>query len=80
MNIEVSMSNSETTLCRRWVETWLRAGPLLEQIRRDELRALTPEQIALAADALLEIGGALPVDRPTSGLVEQQRIFRKARP
>ena len=74
------MSDSEMIRNRRWVETWRKAGPLLEQIRRDELRALTPEQVALAADALLEIGGTLPADRPTSGLVEQQRLFRKARP
>lgn len=74
------MPASEALQNQQWVDTWRRAGPLLEQLRREELQAMTPEQVALAADALLEIGCALPADRPTSGLVEQQRLFRKARP
>jgi hypothetical protein len=66
---------------RRWVQAWRNAGPRLERIRREELAALD----ASAAIALL----CGPADyrvpprapKPTSGLVEQQRLFhRRTRP
>jgi hypothetical protein len=62
------------------VAAWKAAGPRLEQIRRDELRRLD----SFAAIALL----CGPADyrtpprapKPTSGLVEQQRLFGRLRP
>jgi hypothetical protein len=75
-----SWSAEETALGRRWVKTWQDAGPRLEQIRRDELRQLD----AFSAIALL-CGSAdyrqpPRAPKPTSGLIEQQRLFRKLRP
>jgi len=64
---------------RAWVETWKRAGPVLERIRREELRDFRYEDHPEVIDALLEIGCRRAVPRPTSGLVEQQRLFAKAR-
>ena len=61
-----------------WVETWKRAGPELERIRREELRAMDgPRTIALLCG---EWDYSVPprTPRPTSGLVEQQRWFMKA--
>ncbi|MBI3370397.1 MAG: hypothetical protein HY017_01400 [Betaproteobacteria bacterium] len=66
---------------RRWIETWKRAGPELEAIRRRELRVLTDEQVCEAALDLLSV--PLPADLPPregSGLVEQQRWFARSRP
>ena len=40
---------------------------------------MSPEQQALAIDALFEVGYRLPAPRTSSGLVEQQRLFKKAR-
>lgn len=62
---------------RAWVAAWTRAGPALEEVRRRELRALN------AFDAIALLCG--PADyrvpprapKPTSGLVEQQRLFRR---
>jgi hypothetical protein len=75
-----SWSPEQIALGRRWVQTWKAAGPRLELIRRDELRRLD----AYAAIALLcgpaDYGQAPRAPRPTSGLVEQQRLFRKLRP
>jgi hypothetical protein len=52
------------------VETWLRAGPELERIRRAELQTVDTQE------AIRQIFGsampALPEPSPTSGLVEQQ--------
>lgn len=72
-------SSEQVALGKRWVETWKLAGADLERIRRRELLALdTYDTIALLCG---------PADytcppwapRPNSGLVEQQRVFMKAR-
>ncbi|AMY12948.1 hypothetical protein LuPra_06232 [Luteitalea pratensis] len=70
----------QLALGRAWAATWRDAGPRLEAIRRQELRALD----AFAAIALL-CGAAdyqLPprAPAPTSGLLEQQRLFMRLRP
>ena len=40
---------------------------------------MSPEQQARAIDALFEVGCRLRAPRGSSGLVEQQRLFKKAR-
>ncbi|HVV52793.1 MAG TPA: hypothetical protein VHO06_24240 [Polyangia bacterium] len=64
---------------RRWAETWKVAGPELERIRREELRRID----AFAALSLLcgpaDYHVAPRAPKPTSGLVEQQRLFAKRR-
>ena len=70
-------TSEEVAAGRRWVETWRRAGPELERIRREELRALdTHRTIALlCGPADYTVPPRAP--KPTSGLVEQQRWFQK---
>lgn len=64
---------------RRWVKTWQDAGPRLEAIRRSELRALN------VYDAIAMLCGAADytvpprAPKPSSGLVEQQRLFARMR-
>jgi hypothetical protein len=63
----------------RWVETWKRAAPELEAIRRRELREIDTQR------ALLNLADAFESCRlhftppPTSGLVEQQAWFQRLR-
>ncbi len=64
---------------REYVTRWKQAGPALEKVRRDELRNLRDEDVRKQIHDLLDIAGKFPQHRPTSGLVEQQRIFQKAR-
>ena len=64
---------------KTWVATWIKAGPELMRIRHDELRKMTYEQRIEAIDCLLQIGSTFGQPRTTSGLVEQQRLFQKAR-
>ena len=40
---------------QRWVENWIVTGPLLEEQRKKELRALTPERAMFLAEALFSI-------------------------
>lgn len=75
-----SWSPEQIALARQWVQAWKRAAPELERIRRQELR----EADAYAAIALLcgEADYRQPprAPKPASGLIEQQRLFRKGRP
>ena len=64
---------------REFVERWKKAGPALEQVRREELRNLTHEQCQKRIHALFEMGSQHRQNRSKSGLIEQQRIFQKAR-
>lgn len=63
---------------RLWVETWKRAGPELEAIRRRELESMTDDETRRAVEEI----HSWPVDcglppRTWSGLVEQQRWFAR---
>ena len=63
---------------REWVESWRRAGPALEEVRRRELENLDTQE------AIRQIFGSAPAfsdlpHRTTSGLVEQQAWFAKLR-
>jgi len=68
----------QIALGRRWVETWRLAGADLERIRRKELRELdTYRAIELLCGAA-DYSRPPRAPRPSSGLVEQQRLFAKA--
>lgn len=64
---------------REYVARWRKAGPELEKVRREELRALTDDVGRQLFCSLLELASLHCQNRPTSGLVEQQRLFQKAR-
>jgi hypothetical protein len=64
---------------RGFVEHWRTLGPILQRFERDEMRRYT------AADRQRDIHALLDVPfifRPTktSGLVDQQRLFRLRQP
>ena len=64
---------------KKWVETWKTTGPILEKIRREEIRkvstVLAMQQLAGAFDS----STYMHPPRESSGLVEQQAFFRKLR-
>ena len=62
-----------------WVKTWAKTGPLLDQIRQRELRQMTYEQRITAIASVMQISSPASASNVISGLVEQQRLFRKAR-
>ncbi len=72
-------SPDEIARGRAWVAVWRDAAPRLEAIRRQELRALdTFSAISLlCGDASYHEAPRAPA--PTSGLIEQQRLFAKLR-
>lgn len=74
------MDAKELELTKRWVEQWRITGQLLDEMKTAELRAMTEEEGRRKAEIVME---AVPDRRDevplTSGLVEQQYWFRKAR-
>ncbi|HWH32443.1 MAG TPA: hypothetical protein VNU01_07210 [Egibacteraceae bacterium] len=64
---------------RRTVATWQAAGAALRQIRARELQALTDREAVSAFEDLYALVAGEPVVREISGLVEQQRLFRRLR-
>ncbi len=73
------MDEAEKARVKEWVEAWQRAGPELERMRREELRAFRYEEHVEAIAGLLDAAARVAKPRPSSGLVEQQRWFQKVR-
>ena len=68
----------ELALGQRWVETWRLAAVELERIRRKEIRELdTYKTIALLCGTA-DYTKPPYAPKPWSGLIEQQRLFKKA--
>lgn len=63
---------------RLWVETWKRAGPELEAIRREEVRDADNLEVLDALEDAFNDALRLP-PRESSGMVEMQRWFAKLR-
>ena len=69
---------TDPDLLRRWVDTWKKAGPELEAIRRSEYEAVPiHEAIHQLFDGMDSYLTSSP--RLSSGLVEQQMWFTKIR-
>lgn len=79
-------ADDDPALLKRWVETWKFAGPELERIKREELRAMTEAEALEAAQRLSSYSAEdiwiEPGRSDSDGLIEQQRLFLKgaARP
>ena len=69
----------QVELGKRWIRAWATAGPELERLRREELRRLDPQCSIELLCGPADYTVAPRAPKPTSGLVEQQRWFMKAR-
>ena len=71
------MNAQEKRNLKNWVETRKKAGPVLEAIRNQEIRE-TDTSVLIKRTAGLVTNQLKQHDaRHASGLVEQQRMFRK---
>ncbi|MBI4801748.1 MAG: hypothetical protein HY796_04400 [Elusimicrobia bacterium] len=74
------MDNRKTEVMRQWVARWKKAGPELERIRREEsVHADLRQTIELLEDAFQSAIRHFP-SGPASGLVDQQRWYKRLRP
>ena len=65
----------EIALGKRWVQTWAEAGVVMERLRREEIRAQDTVTALRGLAGAFESARFMGVARPSSGLVEQQRLF-----
>ncbi len=73
------MRHEDTERMKAWVNTWKRAGPALQRVKMEELRSEDYGKDFELIDGMLEWVVDHARERKTSGLVEQQRLFRKMR-
>lgn len=71
------MTVEERALAQRWVDTWKRAGPVLEAVRADEIRSADTVASMEVLDGMFTHAVQTLPPRESSGLIEQQRIFRR---
>jgi hypothetical protein len=67
---------------RIWMQQWRNAAIALRNVKRQELGRMTEEDVLNACDLLLEDAISFyrsPKTVKNSGLVEQQRLFARAR-
>jgi hypothetical protein len=67
----------ERELLRRWVDTWREAGPVLDAIRRQEVRQADNVQVLAALECAFNQAVREMLPRPSSGLVEMQQWLAK---
>ncbi len=68
------LKNKQT---EKWVKTWKRAGIVLDEIKRRELQGYDYNKNRKIVDEMLQWAHRHRKTRLTSGLVEQQRLFKK---
>ena len=75
----LTVEDADREMAQLWVDTWKRAGPALQQVKRQELREYDYAKDRDLIDGMLQWACAHGDARPSSGLVEQQRLFVKMR-
>jgi hypothetical protein len=75
----MGMDKREEERVRQWVHNWEAAAPVLDQLRDEAIRnSDTAKAIEQLSDAF-ESARRRWTAPPTSGLVEQQRLFARLR-
>lgn len=69
----------EREMMRRWVRTWKEAGPLLEEIRRREVREADNLKVLAMLEGAFNHALRAQPPRTSSGIVEMQKYFAKLR-
>ena len=64
---------------RAWAAQWREAGPALARVRAAELHAVDLARVAEELEEALWVRVRTEARSVTSGLVEQQRLFARAR-
>jgi hypothetical protein len=72
------MKTDKKNTIKKWIKTWEKAGPALDEIRIKELRSKDYyEKNLKTLNEMLKYAHEHRTPRLTSGLVEQQKLFMK---
>ena len=74
------MTETEKDQIRAWIRTWEKTGPILERLKLQSLASVDTAAAIEAFDLAYKSARLHAPPRLTSGLVEQQRWFKRARP
>jgi len=74
-----STSYAPDDALKTWVNTWQQAGNALEEVRRQELESYDYAAHFAVVDDMLQWAYEHPIERPLTGLIEQQYWFMKWR-
>ena len=72
-------SMQQGDMLRRWVQTWKQAGADLEVIRRREIREADNNLVLASLESAFNHAVRSLPPRPTSGMVEMQKILARLR-
>lgn len=67
----------ESASVRAWIDRWKEAGEVLSKLRIEEFRNADVSMIFLSLTDASEAALTAYPPKPTSGLVEMQRLLRK---
>ncbi len=67
----------EKALVQKWIETWKQTAPELEELRREEIRTADTRKAIESLDGAFKSAVRHLPPLPDSGLIEQQRLFRR---
>ncbi len=73
------MANQEKEQMRAWIKNWEELGPILEDLRAANLRQVDTQKAIAAFEIAYKSARLHLAPRETSGLIEQQRLFMRAR-
>jgi hypothetical protein len=71
------MTEQEKNRARAWIQNWREIGPMLENLKRDSLKRVNTAEAIAAFDTAYKSAQLHYPSRKSSGLVEQQRWFKR---
>ena len=71
------MTEQEKAQVRAWIKNWQEVGPVLEEERRKSIRRMNTAEAITALDLAYKSARLHNPRRMTSGLIEQQRCFKR---
>ena len=77
MKTVAEMTEQEKAQTRAWIKNWQDLGPVLEAHRHDSLKRVNTAEAIAAFDLAYKSARLHCPRRKTSGLIEQQRWFKR---
>ncbi len=79
MKTLLEMTPAEQTEARQWFARWKAASATVDKVRADEIRSCDTAAAMEMLDGMFDHAARDQGPRETSGLLEQQAIFARAR-
>lgn len=73
------MTKKELAAMKEWIANWRETGPIMERLRVKEYRASNLAETLLSLSDVTEASLRAHPPKPTSGIIEMQRLFAKLR-